>query len=85
MKHVYLAVLLAMTAVVFLFKFQNLDTVTVQFLSASLTLPLSLLLLAVYVLGTPTGGTLLAMVRIWAPRPTSKPPLRTPAMPTLRH
>lgn len=50
MKHVYLALLLAMTAVVFLFKFQNLDTVTVQFLSASLTLPLSLLLLAVYVL-----------------------------------
>ena len=35
MKHVYLALLLAMTAVVFLFKFQNLDTVTVQFLSAS--------------------------------------------------
>lgn len=36
MKHVYLALLLAtMTAVVFLLKFQNLDTVTVQFLSAS--------------------------------------------------
>lgn len=65
MKHVYLSLLLAMTAVVFLFKFQNLDTVTVQFLSASLTLPLSLLLLAVYVLGMLTGGMLLSMVRSW--------------------
>ena len=75
MKHVYLALLLAMTAVVFLFKFQNLDTVTVQFLSASLTLPLSLLLLAVYVLGMLTGGMLLSMVRSWVRGATSKPPL----------
>ena len=75
MKHVYLALLLAMTAVDFLFKFQNLDTVTVQFLSASLTLPLSLLLLAVYVLGMLTGGTLLSMVRSWVRGATSKPPL----------
>jgi uncharacterized integral membrane protein len=63
-----------MAAVVFLFTFQNLDSVTVQFLSARLTLPLSLLLLAVCVQGMLTEGTL-SLVRSWMHSATSKPPV----------
>jgi len=49
-------------------------TVTVQFLSASLTLPLSLLLGGVYVLGMLTGGVLLSVVRGWVQRASAKAP-----------
>jgi len=65
MRYVYLALLIGLTAVVFLFKFQNLEVVTVSFLSASLTLPLSVLLASVYVLGMFTGGVFLSLVRSW--------------------
>lgn len=56
---------MAFTAIVVLFKFQNLATVTVTLLSASLTLPVSSLVLAIYVLGMLTGGFVLALVRGW--------------------
>jgi uncharacterized integral membrane protein len=54
-----------LTAVVLLFKLQNLQSVTVSFLTASFTLPASLLLILVYALGMVTGGSLLALVRTW--------------------
>lgn len=63
MKYVHLALLLAMTAVVFLFKFQNLDTVTVQSLSASLTLPPAVAAAGGVRAGHADGSTLLSMVR----------------------
>jgi uncharacterized integral membrane protein len=48
-----------------LFKFQNLDGVTVSLFSASFTLPVSILVFLVYVLGMLTGGSLLALLRTW--------------------
>lgn len=77
MRYVYLVLLLALAAVVFTFKFQNLDAVTVTFLSARLTLPLSVLLLAVYALGMLTGGVLLSLIRSWVQGATTKPVVRT--------
>ena len=65
MRYVYIALIVVLTAVVLLFKLQNLQSVTVSFLSASFTLPASLLLILVYVLGMLTGGLLLALVRTW--------------------
>jgi uncharacterized integral membrane protein len=62
---VYITLIVALTAVVLLFKLQNLQSVTVSFLSVSFTLPASLLLILVYVLGMFTGGFLLALVRTW--------------------
>lgn len=73
MRYVYLGLLLGLAAVVFTFKFQNLESVTVNFMSASLTLPLSVLLLAVYVLGMLTGGVLLSLIRSWVHGATTKP------------
>lgn len=76
MQNVHLALLLALAAVVFLFKFQNLDAVTVQFLSAGLTLPLSLLLLGVYGRGMLTPGVVQTLVCAWMQGATAKPPVR---------
>jgi uncharacterized integral membrane protein len=62
---VYIALIVVLTAAVLLFKVQNLEQVTVSFLSASFTLPVSVLLVLIYVLGMLTGGFVLALVRTW--------------------
>jgi uncharacterized integral membrane protein len=64
-RYVYIALIVALTALVLLFKLQNLEQVTVSLLSASFTLPVSVLLVLVYALGMLTGGFVLALVRTW--------------------
>lgn len=56
MRYLYIALIVIITAAVLTFKIQNISTVTVSFLTASLTLPLSLLVFGVYFLGMFTGG-----------------------------
>jgi uncharacterized integral membrane protein len=65
MRYVYIALIAIFTAIIILFKFQNLETVTVSLFSASLALPVSVLVLLIYVLGMLTGGLLLALLRSW--------------------
>lgn len=65
MRYVYIALIVAFTAVVLMFKVQNFQTVTVALFSLSATLPVSLLVIGVYVLGMFTGGFLLALLRGW--------------------
>ena len=65
MRHVYIALIVLLTAVVLLFKFQNLDSVTISLLGMSATLPLSTLVILVYVLGMVTGSALFGLVRSW--------------------
>ena len=65
MRFVYIVLIVVFTAVVLLFKFQNLDSVTVTLLSASITLPASVLLIGVYVLGAFTGGMLASVLKSW--------------------
>jgi len=62
---VNITLIVALTAVVLLFKLQNLQTVTVSFLSLNFTLPVSVLLILVYVLGMVSGGSLSALLRTW--------------------
>jgi uncharacterized integral membrane protein len=64
-RYLYIALIVAFTAVVLLFKVQNLESVTVTLFSASVTLPVSVLLVGVYVLGAFTGGFLLTVLRAW--------------------
>lgn len=64
-RYVYIALIVVFTAIVLLFKFQNIETVTVTLLNWSMTLPLSLLLIGVYILGMATGSSLLALLRGW--------------------
>ena len=61
--HVALITLLAAATVVF--AFQNLQTVTVGFLSFRISAPLAILVAVVYVLGMLTGGSLWSLFR-WA-------------------
>ena len=65
MRYVYLVLIVAFTAMVLLFKFQNLDAVTISLFSASLTLPLSVLVIAIYVLGMVTGGFIVSLLKSW--------------------
>jgi len=65
MRYVYIALIGVFTAIVILFKFQNLEAVTVSLFSSSVTLPVSILVLLVYSLGMLTGGFVLALVRGW--------------------
>jgi uncharacterized integral membrane protein len=60
-----MALIAILAAVVILFKVQNLESVTVTLFSASVTLPVSVLVLLIYVLGMLTGGFLLALLRSW--------------------
>jgi uncharacterized integral membrane protein len=71
-RFVYIALIIAFTAAVALFKFQNLDSVTVSLLSASMTLPVSFLVLLIYVLGMLTGGFVAALLRSWFRRATGR-------------
>jgi len=63
MRYAYIALAVLVTAAVLLFKFQNLDSVTVTLLSMNLTLPVSIFTVLVYVLGMMTGGALVGFMR----------------------
>jgi len=65
MKYLYIGLIVVFTALVVLFKFQNLESATVSLFSASLTLPLSILVFAIYLLGMLTGGCLVALLKSW--------------------
>ena len=65
MRYVYMVLIAILAGVIILFKVQNLESVTVSLFSASVTLPVSVLVLLIYVLGMLTGGFLLALVRSW--------------------
>jgi len=65
MKYLYIALIVAFTAIVLLFKVQNLERVTVSLFSASMTLPISTLILLVYVLGALSGGMLFSLLKKW--------------------
>jgi uncharacterized integral membrane protein len=60
-----MALIVAFTALVLLFKVQNFETATVSFFSLSFTLPVALLVIGIYVLGMLTGGALFALLRSW--------------------
>ena len=64
-KYVYIVLIVAFTAIVLLFKFQNLESVAVSLFSASVTLPLSVLVIAIYVLGMLTGGFIVSLLKSW--------------------
>ena len=73
MRYVYIALIVLLTAVVLLFNFQNLTSVTISLLGMSVTLPVSVLVIFVYVLGMVTGGALFSLVRSWVRGATQRP------------
>ena len=66
--------LIALAAVVLLvFKIQNLSAVTMSFLGADFTMPVSFLILGVYVLGMLTGSSVYGLLRSWTKGALQKP------------
>jgi uncharacterized integral membrane protein len=65
MRYIYIALIVAFTGLVALFKIQNLEVVTVSLFSMSMSMPTSVLVLLIYVLGMLTGGFVLAALRSW--------------------
>ena len=51
------------TALVLLFKFQNLDNVTVSLFAANITLPVSIMVIGVYVFGMLTEGFVVTLLK----------------------
>lgn len=65
MRYVYIALIIAFAGLVALFKVQNLEVVTVSLFWMSVSMPTSVLVLLIYVLGMLTGGFVLAALRSW--------------------
>jgi len=65
MQKLYASLVILLTALALIFVFQNTETVTVRFLTASITLPRSVMLVVVYMLGMFTGGFVMNLVRRW--------------------
>ncbi len=63
LRYVYIGLFVLVTLAMFLFKVQNLESVTISFLTMSITLPLSVAVVVVYFLGMVSGGSLIAGVR----------------------
>ena len=63
MKLLYIALIVLVTLALLLFKFQNVDMVTLNFLSMTTTQPMPVLAIIIYVMGMVTGGALLALLR----------------------
>jgi putative membrane protein len=64
-RYVYIGLIAVFTIVVLSFKIQNFDAATVTLFSMSATLPVSVLVVGVYVLGALTGGLLVSLLRSW--------------------
>jgi uncharacterized integral membrane protein len=63
MRWLHIAVISVFAAAVTIFAVQNLQIVSMAFLGFSARVPLALLAACIYVLGTLTGGSLLALLR----------------------
>ena len=59
--HLATIIILAVTAVIF--ALQNLEMVSIDFLSFGIRIPLAFLVAAVYAIGMATGGSLFALIR----------------------
>jgi lipopolysaccharide assembly protein A len=64
-RYVYLILIVVVTGIVLVFNVQNIGFVTVWLFKASMTLPLSVLVIVVYLLGMLTGSSLVSMLRMF--------------------
>lgn len=65
MKWIHTAIVAIIAVAFVIFALQNLQSVTVAFLSFGITLPLAILFVVIYLLGMATGGSAKSLMR-WA-------------------
>ena len=63
MRYVYMALLVFFVAIILIFSVQNVESVTVTFLSWSTTLPRFAVVIGAYLLGMASGGSVSAFLR----------------------
>jgi uncharacterized integral membrane protein len=63
MRWIYVAIIVLFAAATLIFALQNLEIVTMSFLSFKARAPLALLAVVAYLVGAATGGSLLALLR----------------------
>ena len=63
MRVLYFSVLVIIMAALAIFAYQNNESVTLQYFRRSITLPMSMLIAAVYVLGMLSGWTVVGFLR----------------------
>jgi uncharacterized integral membrane protein len=63
MRVIYILLLVLFAGFIVLFALQNMQTITVSFFSWSVTLPIAVIAVGVYVLGMVSGGSVLAFLR----------------------
>jgi len=71
-RYVYIALAVVLLAVVLLFKVQNTASVTVSLFSMQATMPTSVMVIGVYVLGMFTGGFVLGFLRTVTHKATAR-------------
>ncbi len=64
-RYVYMFLIALAVIILLVFKIQNLSAVTVSFLEADFTMPVSFLILGVYALGMLTGSSVYGLLRSW--------------------
>ncbi|PTX10600.1 DUF1049 domain-containing protein [Achromobacter mucicolens] len=78
MRYLYIVLIVLLTAMVLSFKIQNFDSVTLTLWTSTITMPTSVLVIGVYVLGMLTGGFLLSLLRSAFRGAASRPAGPTP-------
>jgi putative membrane protein len=63
MRWINLAIIILFALATLIFAVQNLQTVTIAFLGFSVSLPLALQAIVIYLLGMATGGSLWSLLR----------------------
>jgi uncharacterized integral membrane protein len=72
MRWLHIGVIVVLGLAFLIFAFQNLQSVSVAFLGFSITIPLAILAVVLYLLGMATGGSAWALVR-WAWHGSQRP------------
>ena len=62
-RYLHITLIALFVAIVAIFMLQNLQTATVTFFAVSMTMPVAILILLVYILGMLTGGFATALLR----------------------
>ena len=73
MRYAYMFLIALAVVILLLFKVQNLSAVTVSFLGADFTMPVSFLIFVVYALGMLTGSAVFGLLRSWTQGVLQKP------------
>ena len=73
MRYTYMFLIVLAVVILLAFKVQNLSAVTVSFLGADFTMPVSFLIFVVYALGMLTGSAVFGLLRSWTQGVLQKP------------